>query len=113
MGDSSMTRARRLLTLAYRAHQRDEREIAARISTLAFESDDAGNLFEALSSETDSDGGEEDAVKDTEAALRKAEAATAGKIFTPAGEASLLAIAEKLHQAGLPKIAKSVAAAVL
>ena len=111
-----MTSARRLLTLAYRAHQRNEPEIAARIATLAFNEPDSAPLFEEINSTTEADeadeAGEADStVQNAEAILRKAEGSTEGSIFTVEGVDKLLAIAKKIHQAGFPRVAKSVARA--
>lgn len=103
-----MTRARRLLTLAYRADQRGEKEIAARIATMAFAQEDAASLFEEINSETEVVDEATSQVRKTEAVLRKAEASTEGNIFTPDGRKQLLTIAEKAHKAGFPKIAKSI-----
>ena len=107
-----MTRARRLLTLAYKAHQRGEQEIASRIAILAFDEQDSAPLFEKINK----DDGDETAeaavtVQNAEAILRKAEGSTKGSIFTEEGVERLLAVAKKIHQAGFPKVAKSVARA--
>lgn len=104
-----MTRARRLLTLAYKAHQRSENDIAARIATLAFESSDAASLFEEINSTTEIADEQTQKVRNAEAMLRRAEGSTEGTIFTPEGIERLLAIAQKVHQAGYPKVAKSIA----
>ena len=97
-----MTRARRLLTLAYKAHQRDEQEIAARIATLAFNEPDAASLFEEIHSATEIADEADVTVQNAEAILRKAEGTTEGSIFTEEGVEKLLAVAKKIHQAGFP-----------
>ncbi len=104
-----MTQARRLLTLAFRANQRGETEIAARIATLAFACEDSASLFEEIHSATKTADAETNSVVLTEDKLREAEASTGGSIFTTEGEAQLLAIAEKVHKAGFPKVAQSIA----
>lgn len=104
-----MTQARRLLTLAYRANQRGETEIAARIATLAFAQEDAATLFEEIHSATKATDAETNAVQQAEAKLRQAEASTQGSIFTTEGAQQLMVIAEKVHKAGFPKVAKSIA----
>ncbi len=101
-----MTRAQRLLTLAYKAHQRGEEDIAGRITTLAFSETDSAGIFEKLSAETSP--GTSD-VDRAEATLRAAEASTEGAIFTSAGSEQLLAIAEKAHKDGLPQVAAVIA----
>jgi hypothetical protein len=106
-----MTQARRLLTLAYRANQRGETEIAARIATMAFAQEDAASLFEEIHSATKVDDEATDRVRSAEAAMRQAEASTQGSIFTVEGTKQLLAIAEKVHKAGFPKVAQSIARA--
>ncbi len=109
-----MTRARRLLTLAYKAHQRGEAEIASRIAILAFDEQDSAPLFEKINKDDDDDDETSEAavtVQSAEAILRKAEGSTKGSIFTEEGVAKLLAIAKKIHQAGFPKVAKSVSRA--
>ena len=111
-----MTRARRLLTLAYRAHQRGEQEIASRIAVLAFAEPDSASLIEEINSTTEPDEVDEVdegavTVQNAEAILRKAEGSTEGGIFTAEGVDKLLAIAKKIHQAGFPKVAKSIARA--
>jgi hypothetical protein len=106
-----MTRARRLLTLAYKAHQRGETEIASRIATLAFAEPDSASLFEEINSTTEIADEVAVTVQNAEAILRKAEGSTEGSIFTSEGVDKLLAIAKKIHQAGLHKVAKSVARA--
>ena len=100
-----MTRAQRLLTLAYKAHQRGETAIAGRITAFAFDETDSAQLFEKISSETS---GTSD-VERAEATLRAAEASTKGSIFSSEGSAKLLSIAEKAHKGGLPKIAAAIA----
>ncbi len=104
-----MTQARRLLTLAYRANQRGETDIAARIATLAFACEDSASLFEEIHSATKTADAATDSVAQAEATLRQAEASTSGSIFTTEGEQQLMAIAEKVHKAGFPKVAKSIA----
>ncbi len=104
-----MTQARRLLTLAFRANQRGESEIAARIATLAFSCEDSASLFEEIHAATKTADAETDSVALTEDKLRQAEASTQGSIFTTEGEQQLMAIAEKVHKAGFPKVAKSIA----
>ena len=106
-----MTSARRLLTLAYRAHQRSEPEIAARIATLAFDEADSAELFEEVNSPAKANQEVAVTVQNAEAILRKAEGSTEGSIFTEEGVDKLLAIAKKIHQAGYPKVAKSIARA--
>ena len=106
-----MTRARRLLTLAYKAHQRGEAEIASRIAILAFTEPDSASLFEEINSTTEIADEMSVTVRNAEAILRKAESATEGSIFTEEGVDKLLAIAKKIHQAGFPKVAKSIARA--
>jgi hypothetical protein len=106
-----MTRARRLLTLAYKAHQRGEQEIASRIAILAFTEPDSASLFEEINSETEIADEADVTVQNAEAILRKAEGSTEGSIFTEEGVDKLLAIAKKIHQAGFPKVAKSIARA--
>lgn len=106
-----MTSARRLLTLAYRAHQRGEPEIASRIATLAFDESDSAALIEEINSTTEIADKVAVTVRNAEAILRKAEGSTEGSIFTGEGVDKLLAIAKKLHQAGFPKVAKSIARA--
>ena len=106
-----MTRARRLLTLAYKAHQRGEKEIASRIATLAFNEPDSASLFEEIHSATEVDDEADVTVQNAEAILRRAEGSTEGSIFTEEGVAKLLAVAKKIHQAGFPKVAKSIARA--
>jgi hypothetical protein len=103
-----MTRSRRLLTLAYKAHQRGEREIASRIAILAFSEPDAADLLEEINSGVEIADEHEDTIRNAEAILRKAEALAEGGVFTAEGAASLLAIAEKVHKAGLPKVARSI-----
>lgn len=106
-----MTRARRLLTLAYRSHQRGEQEIASRIATLAFNEPDAASLFEEIHSATEISDEWAVTIQNAEAILRKAESSTEGSIFTSEGIERLLAIAKKIHQDGFPKVAKSIARA--
>ena len=106
-----MTSARRLLTLAYRAHQRNEPEIAARIATLAFDESDSAELFEEVNSPGKVSEEVAVTVQNAEAILRKAEGSTEGSIFTEEGVDKLLAIAKKIHQAGFPLVAKSIARA--
>ena len=106
-----MTRARRLLTLAYKAHQRGEQEIASRIAILAFTEPDSASLFEEINSTTGIANEVAVTVQNAEAILRKAEGSTKGSIFTEEGVNKLLAIAKKIHQAGFPKVAKSIARA--
>ena len=101
------TRANRLLTLAFRAHERGEPEIASRMATLAFNSPDSSSIIEALQSSAS--GKPESDVERAEAMLRKAEASTKGDVFTAEGKANLLTIAEKVHSAGFSKVAKSIA----
>ena len=106
-----MTRARRLLTLAYKAHQRGEQEIASRIATLAFDEPDSAPLFEKINTDDDETSEASVTVQNAEAILRKAEGSTKGSIFTEEGVDKLLAIAKAIHQAGYPKVAKSIARA--
>jgi rubrerythrin len=107
-----MTRARRLLTLAYKAHQRGEQEIASRIAILAFDEQDSAPLFEKINKDDDDETAEAAVtVQNAEAILRKAEGSTEGSIFTAEGVEKLLAVAKKIHQAGFPKVARSVAKA--
>ena len=106
-----MMKARRLLTLAYKAHQRGEQEIASRIATLAFNEPDSASLFEEIHSTTEIEDEADETVQNAEAILRKAEGSTEGSIFTEEGVVKLLAIAKKIHQAGFPKVAKSIARA--
>ena len=106
-----MTRARRLLTLAYKAHQRGEPEIASRIAVLAFDEPDSASLFEGINSKDEEKTEAAVTVQNAEAILRKAEGSTEGGIFTEEGVDKLLAIARKLHQAGYPKVAKSISRA--
>ena len=103
-----MNRAQRLLTLAYRAHQRNEPELAGRIVTFAFAEPETADLFERINA---SDAAPVDTVpfKEVEATLRAAEAATKGNLFTEGGTEKLLEIAGKAHKAGLPKVAKLIA----
>lgn len=101
-----MTRAQRLLTLAYKAHQRGEETIATRITAFAFAEPDSAQLFEKIASEKTSGDSEVDRA---EATLRAAEATTKGAIFSSKGSDALLAIAEKAHRDGLPKIAAAIA----
>lgn len=101
-----MTRAQRLLTLAYKAHQRGEETIATRITAFAFAEPDSAQLFEKIASEKTSGNSE---VERAEATLRAAEATTKGSIFSSRGSEQLLAIAEKAHKDGLPKIAAAIA----
>jgi len=103
-----MTRARRLLTLAYRANQRGEKEIAARIATMAFAQEDAASLFEEINSTTEVADEITSKVRQAENILRKAEASSEGSIFTQEGAKQLLTIAEKAHKAGYTKIAQSI-----
>ena len=100
------TRANRLLILAYRAHQRGETEIAGRMAALAFQSPDAESIVQAVQNAPEEP---QTDVEKAEAILRKAEASTKGNIFTEDGTAALLSIAEKLHDSGMPKVAKSIA----
>ena len=106
-----MTRARRLLTLAYKAHQRGEQEIASRIAILAFDEQDSAPLFEKIGKDDDETSEASVTIQNAEAILRKAEGSTEGGIFTEEGVDKLLAIADKIHQAGFPKVAQSVARA--
>ncbi len=106
-----MTRARRLLTLAYRAHQRGEPEIASRIAILAFTEPDAAALFEEIHSSTEIVDEMNATVQNAMSTLRKAEEVTEGSIFSTEGVEALLTIAKKAHQAGYPKLAKSIARA--
>jgi rubrerythrin len=103
-----MNRAQRLLTLAYKAHQRNEPEISGRIVTLAFAEPEAADLFERINAAptSDTEGSDEEQTEDT---LRAAEAATKGNVFSKEGVSTLLSIAEKAHNAGLPKVAKLIA----
>ncbi len=101
-----MTRAQRLLTLAYKAHQRGEEELAGRITTFAFADPDSAQLFEKINAETSPDHSE---VERAEATLRAAEASTKGPIFSREGSEQLLAIAEKAHKDGLPQVAAVIA----
>jgi len=101
-----MTRAKRLLTLAYKAHQRNEPELAGRIVTFAFAEPEAADIFESINA---SDVSVDAGTKKAEATLRAAEAATEGNIFTEGGTEKLLEIAGKAHKAGLPKVAKLIA----
>lgn len=97
-----MTRdAQRLLALAFKAHQRGEKEIAGRLAVLAFDASEGNNIIEATEAVSETD--------KVEDALRKAEASAQGNIFSTEGVSKLLAIAEKVHQAGYPKVAKSIA----
>ncbi len=103
-----MTRAQRLLTLAYKAHQRNEPELSGRIVAFAFAEPEAAEIFENISAST----GEvvvDAATQKAEATLRAAEAATEGNLFTADGTEKLLEIAGKAHKAGLPKVAKLIA----
>jgi ribosomal protein S12 methylthiotransferase accessory factor YcaO len=100
-----MTRAQRLLTLAYKAHQRGEEAISGRIVSFAFADADSAELFEKIND--DSSGTSE--VDRAEATLRAAEASTKGSIFSSKGSETLLAIAEKAHKDGLPKVAAAIA----
>jgi rubrerythrin len=104
-----MTRAKRLLTLAYKAHQRNEPEIAGRIMTFAFAEPEAAKMFEQLNETSTQSVTQPSGVAQAEAALRAAEAATTGSIFSDAGASRLLAIADKAHKDGLPQIAKLIA----
>jgi len=106
-----MIRARRLLTLAYMAHQRGEPEIASRIATLAFAEPDAASLFEEIRSTTEIVDETNATVQNAMSTLRKAEEVTEGSIFSAEGVETLLTIAKKAHQAGFPKLAKSIARA--
>jgi multidrug resistance efflux pump len=92
--------------LAYKAHQRGEEAIAGRIVSFAFADADSAELFEKIGSE-DSSGTSE--VDRAEATLRAAEASTKGSIFSSKGSETLLAIAEKAHKDGLPKVAAAIA----
>jgi len=103
-----MNRAQRLLTLAYKAHQRNEPELAGRIVTFAFAEPETAELFERINASDDEAGVDSD-TKKAEDALRAAEASTAGNIFTAGGTEKLLEIAGKAHKAGLPKVAKLIA----
>jgi hypothetical protein len=102
-----MTRAQRLLTLAYKAHQRGEEAIASRITAFAFAEPDSAQLFEKINAEKAS--GKLTEVERAEATLRAAEATTKGSIFSSKGSEQLLSIAEKAHKNGLPKIAAAIA----
>ena len=102
-----MTRAQRLLTLAYKAHQRSETEIAGRIVSLAFAEPDVAALFEKINA-TENAAPSTD-VEQTEAALRAAEAFSTGSILSKEGIAQLMVIAEKVHKAGMPKVAALIA----
>ena len=105
-----MTRAQRLLTLAYKAHQRNEPEISGRIVSLAFAEPEAAEIFETIgASDGEADADVDSDTKKTEDTLRAAEAATKGNIFTADGTEKLLEIAGKTHKAGLPKVAKLIA----
>lgn len=101
-----MTRAQRLLTLAYKAHQRGEEAIAGRIVSFAFAETDSAQLFEQISAAPTAGTSE---VDKAEATLRAAEATTSGAIFSAKGSEQLLAIAEKAHKDGLPKVAAVIA----
>ena len=101
-----MTRAQRLLTLAYKAHQRGEEAIAGRIVLFAFAESDSAQLFEKINSGASPETSEVDRA---EATLRAAEASTKGSIFSSEGSEQLLAIAEKAHKDGLPKVAAAIA----
>jgi hypothetical protein len=103
-----MNRAQRLLTLAYKAHQRNEPELAGRIVTFAFAEPETADLFERINA-SDVSAPVDSVTKKAEATLRAAEAATEGNLFTDAGTETLLAIAGKAHKAGLPKVAKLIA----
>jgi len=92
--------------LAYKAHQRGEETIAARITAFAFAEPDSAQLFEKITAEKTSGNSEVDLA---EATLRAAEATTEGAIFSSRGSDTLLAIAEKAHKDGLPKIANAIA----
>ncbi len=100
-----MTRAHRLLSLAFQTQQRGETAIAGRIVSLAFAEPEAAAMIESLNGKPTAGTPEQKA----EAILRKAEASTQGSIFTTEGTSSLLAIAEKAHKDGLPKIAQLIA----
>jgi len=102
-----MTRAQRLLTLAYTAYQRGEENIAGRITTLAFAENDSAQLFERINATNVDSGATE--VEQAEATLRAAEASTKGPIFSSEGAKQLRVIAEKAHKDGLPKIAAAIA----
>lgn len=104
-----MTRAQRLLTLAYKAHQRGETAIASRITAFAFAEPDSAELFEKINAETAPAASGTSDVERAEATLRAAEATTEGSIFSSEGSDALLAIAEKAHKDGLPKIAAAIA----
>lgn len=106
-----MTRARRLLTLAYKAAQRGETAIAGRVATIAFAEADAPALFEEVNASTEIGDEAATAVQKAEAVLRKAEATTNGPIFSEEAIARFLSIAKKIHDAGYPKLAKSLARA--
>lgn len=104
-----MNRAQRLLALACQTYKRGEAAIAGRIALLAFEDPNIETVLQELSEAGDTlaeVGAEE--VRDVEDALRRAEAATKGSIFTNEGVDRLLAIAEKVHKAGFPKVANSI-----
>ena len=103
-----MTRAQRLLTLAYKAHQRSETEIAGRIVSLAFAEPDVAALFEKINATENAEKSSTD-VEQTEAALRAAEAFSTGSILSKEGIAQLMVIAEKVHKAGMPKVAALIA----
>lgn len=103
-----MTRAKRLLTLAYKAHQRNEPELSGRIVAFAFAEPEAADLFERINASDGEDAVDSD-TKKAEDVLRAAEASTAGNIFTNVGSEKLLEIAGKAHKAGLPKVAKLIA----
>ena len=105
-----MNRAQRLLTLAYKAHQRGEHAIAGRITSLAFDDPDVAAAFHEMNDEDPValKAAARSEVQETEDVLRRAEAATKGSIFTAEGEARLLEIAGKVHKAGFPKVAKSI-----
>jgi hypothetical protein len=103
-----MTRAQRLLTLAYKAHQRSETEIAGRIVSLAFAEPDVAAVFEKINA-TENVEEPSTEVERAEAALRAAEASTSGNILSEEGTKQLMVIAEKVHKAGLPKVAAALA----
>ena len=103
-----MTRAKRLLTLAYRAHQRNEPEIAGRIVAFAFAEPEASEMFEQINAEPGTAVAEPE-VTQAEDALRRAEASTKGNVFSAEGARRLLAIADKAHKDGLTQIAKLIA----
>ena len=104
-----MNRAQRLLTLAYKADQRNEKDIAGRIVSLAFAEPEMAEVFERLNAKPTTLATASSDDDQAETVLRRAEASTQGSIFTVEGTRQLLAIAEKAHKDGLPKVAKLIA----